>query len=146
MSKKNKKELKTGLSDHSGLRRNERFYPDLSAPMIFAFVEAVALFVVCAALDIFARTETNSDLINVICYAALPLYLGTAGVVCLVYAIRSAKTRRARLESARFETEIYDLFRTVIDLPYAISDSQGKVKIIKAHFRTCSASRVQSAA
>ncbi len=129
MSKKHKK-LMTRLSDHSGLRRNERFYPDLSAPMIFAFAEAVALFLVCAALDIFARTETNSEMINIMCYAALPLYLCTAGIVCLVYAIRSAKTRRARIESAKFETEIYDLFRTVIDLPYAISDSKGRVKII----------------
>ena len=130
MSKKQKSDLKKRLHEHSGLRRNERFYPDLSAPMIFAFVEAVVLFLVCAALDIFARTESNSEVITIALYAALPLYICTAGIVCLVYAIRSNKTRRARLESARFETEIYDMFRNVIDLPYAISDSKGRVKII----------------
>ncbi len=130
MSKKEKIQKNAGPSVHAGLRRNERFYPDLSAPMIFTFVEAVSLFVICALLNAFARTESNSEIITAACYAALPLYLCTAGIVCLVYTIRNRKTRRARLESARFETEIYDMFRTVIDLPYAISDSAGKVRII----------------
>ena len=130
MSKKQKKQKRIRQSDHAELRRNERFYPDLSTPMMFAFVEAIVLFAVCAILELFVKTESNSNIITFACYAALPLYLCTSGTVCLVYGIRNIKTRRARLESARFETEIYDMFRTVIDLPYAISDSQGKVKII----------------
>ncbi len=130
MSKKQKKELKTRLAEHSGLRRSERFYPDLSAPMIFACIEAIVLFALCTALDLFVRNETNSDIITAVCYLSLPLYLCTAGITCLVYAIRNKKTRRARLESARFETEIYDMFRNVIDLPYAICDSKGKAMIM----------------
>ena len=128
--KKNKKNLKTKLSEHSGLRRNERFYPDLSAPMIFAFIEAALLLTICAALNIYARTEDNLEIVTTITFLVLPIYLLTAGIVCLVYGIRSSITRRARIEAARFETEIYDMFRTVIDLPYAISDSHGQVKII----------------
>ena len=133
MSKKNKKNTKKTslkLSEHSGLRRNERFYPDLSAPMIFAFFEAVAIFLIFIVLDVFVRNEDNYELIKVLSYLALPIYIATSGIVCLVYAIRSSITRRARIESVRFETEIYDLFRTVIDLPYAISDSRGNVKLI----------------
>ena len=128
--KKQRKQKKSKLSESAEFRRNERFYPDLSAPMTFAFLEAVVLFLSCALLDLFFKTEQNSEIITYACYAALPIYLLTAGIVCLVYAVRSKKLRRARLESARFETEIYDMFRTVIDLPYAISDSMGKVKII----------------
>ena len=130
MSIKQRKQKRSRSLDAAELRRRERFYPDLSSPMIFAFTEAVSLFVICALLNIFVKTEKNTEIINMILFSALPLYLCTAGVVCLVYAIRSRRTRRARIESARFETEIYDMFRTVIDLPYAISDSSGKVMII----------------
>ena len=130
MSIKQRKQKRSRSLDAAELRRRERFYPDLSAPMIFAFAEAVSLFVICALLNIFVKTEKNTEIINMILFSALPLYLCTAGVVCLVYAIRSRRTHRARIESARFETEIYDMFRTVIDLPYAISDSSGKVMII----------------
>ena len=130
MSKQQKNKQESKLLENTEFRRRERFYPDLAAPMIFAFIEAVTLLISCALLDTFIRNEHNSAIVTIALYAALPLYLCTAGVVCLVYAVRSKRVRRARVESARFETEIYDMFRTVIDLPYAISDSTGKVMII----------------
>lgn len=129
MSKKKKKK-KIRLSDHAETRRNDRFYADLSAPMIFAVCEASILFLLCALLDILVRNEENTQAITLICHAALPIYLCSAGIVCLVYAVRNAKTKKARLDSRLFETEIYDMFRTVIDLPYAVSDSTGKVRIV----------------
>jgi len=42
-----KKKKKIRLSDHAETRRQERFYTDLSAPMIFAVIEAVILFILC---------------------------------------------------------------------------------------------------
>ena len=117
-------------SAHTELRRSERFFTDLTAPMIFAFADAMLLFALCIILDTFVRNDSNSHTITAICHAALAVYLLTAGTVVLVYSIKSAATRRARLEARRFETEIYDMFRNVIDVPYAISDSSGKVKIM----------------
>ncbi len=125
-----KKQKKIRPSDHAETRRHDRFYADLSAPLIFAVCEAAALFILCSLLDIFFRNEQNSQIVTAICHAALPIYLCSAGVVCLVYTIRSAKTKRARLEARLFETEIYDMFRSVIDLPYAVSDHAGKVRIV----------------
>ena len=125
-----KKKKRINLSDHAETRRHERFYADLSAPMIFAVCEAAILFLLCAFLDLFVRTEENTQLITAIYYAVLPIYLCSAGIVCLAYAVRNAKTKKARLDARLFESEIYDMFRTVIDLPYAVSDSTGKVRIV----------------
>ena len=47
------KKKKIRLSDHAETRRNDRFYADLSAPMIFAVCEAAVLFILCSLLDLF---------------------------------------------------------------------------------------------
>ena len=124
-----KKQKKTRLSDHAETRRQERYYADLSAPMIFAVCEAVALFALIL-IGRYVLADKNAQMIRGIQYAALPIYLCSAGVICLIYAIRNHKLKKARLEARRFETEIYDMFRDVIDLPYAITDSSGKAMII----------------
>ncbi len=126
----NKKENISKLKEFDEVKRSERFYADLQAPMIFAFVEAALLFLMCAILNIFVKTEENSKLIELICYLCLPVYLCSSGIVCLVYAVRNVKTRKARLESRRLESEIYDMFRSVIDLPYAIANSAGHVRVV----------------
>ncbi|MGM9644653.1 MAG: DHH family phosphoesterase [Eubacteriales bacterium] len=118
------------MNQYAEVKRSERFYPDLSAPMVFAFIEAVILFAICGYLELFAKADENAQAVTAICFLALPIYLLTAGIVCIVYAVRNAKTKRARIDARRLEGEIYDMFRTVIDLPYAVTDSQGKVKII----------------
>ena len=118
------------MNRYAEVRRSERFYADLSAPMVFAFVEAVILFAICGYLELFAKTDENAQVVTAICSLALPIYLLTAGIVCIVYAVRNSKTKRARIDARRLESEIYDMFRAVIDLPYAVTDSQGKVKII----------------
>ncbi len=111
-------------------RRIDRLYPDMSVPMLFALAEAVLLLLMCTILRTWIETDQNSAVIDSICYAALPLYLLSAGVMALVYLIKNIKTRRARIDDELFESEIYDMFRTVIDMPYAISDPMGKVKVV----------------
>ncbi len=111
-------------------RRFERLFPDMSTPMFFAVAEAVLLLLICSVLRAFVQTEDNKAVIDTICFFTLPLYILSAGVMSLVYSIKNKRSRRARMEEELFESEIYDMFRTVIDLPYAISDPSGKVKIV----------------
>jgi len=127
MSKKNKI---SGHAEFDEVKRSERFYADLQAPMTFAFVEAALLFLVCCILNMFVKTEANAPLIELISILSFPIYFVSSGIVCLVYTVRNVKTRKARLESRRLESEIYDMFRSVIDLPYAISNGAGQVKVV----------------
>ncbi len=125
-----KKDRFSKIKNHAETARSERFYADLSAPMLFAFAEAVALFLLCSALNFFFRTEQNAEIVDAICTASLPIYIFSSGTVCLVYAIRNSKTKKARFEARQLETEIYDMFRTMIDLPYAVTNQSGEVKIV----------------
>ncbi len=125
-----KKDKLSALREHSEIRRSERFYADLSTPMTFAFCEAVLMFLICNILNAFFRTEDNAKLIDLICFFALPVYFFSSGIVCLVYAVKNSKTKKARLDARRLESEIYDMFRSVIDLPYAVVNPGGEVKIL----------------
>ena len=125
-----KKDKISRLKEFDEVKRSERYYADLQAPMIFAFVEAALLFLMCTVLNLYFKTANNAKLIELICNLSLPVYLVSSGIVCLVYAVRNMKTRKARLESRRLESEIYDMFRSVIDLPYAIANSAGRVRVV----------------
>ena len=125
-----KKKKKIRLSDHAETRRQERFYTDLSAPMIFAVIEAVILFILCLLSESTPFFGQSAEVTKIIRYSTLPIYACSAGMICLIYALRNRKMKKARLEARLFESEIYDMFRSVIDLPYAISDASGKVRIV----------------
>ena len=111
-------------------RRDERFSTDVGAPMIFCTVEAIVIALLCIALDMFVKTPQNARVIYFITLAMLPFYVCSAGIICLIFTARLRKTKRAKYEAKQLETEIYDIFRYIIDLPYAVTDSAGKVKII----------------
>lgn len=111
-------------------RRAARFTTDLSLPMIFCVAEAVVLIALLTVIDLFMKTDGNRATIAAIFISVSLFYLFTAGAICLIYALRARKTKRAKYEAKQIETEIYDMFRYIIDLPYAIIDSEGKVKIM----------------
>ena len=125
-----KKDRISRLKSFDEVKRAERYYADLQAPMIFAFVEAILLLLMCSILNLYFKTEENAKLVELISYLSLPVYFISAGIVCLVYTVRNTRTRKARLESRILESEIYDMFRSVIDLPYAIANGQGRVRVV----------------
>jgi len=125
-----KKDKIAKIKEFDEVKRSERYYADLQAPMMFAFIEAALLFLMCTVLNLYVKTESNARLIELVCNLTLPIYLVSSGIVCLVYAVRNTKTRKARLESRRLESEIYDMFRSVIDLPYAIANGTGRVRVV----------------
>ena len=94
-----KKKKKIRRDEHSEVKRSERYYADLSKPMLFAFTEAFFLLAICAVLNVFFKTEENDKIISAVCSLALPIYILSAGVVCLIYVIRNSRTKKARLEA-----------------------------------------------
>lgn len=111
-------------------KRAERYRVDLSAPMIFCVIETLLLLALIILLNALASPALSSETVTLITSISFAFYLGTAGVICLFYALKHKRVRKAEAEAERLDTEIYDMFRHVIDLPYAISDSKGNVKII----------------
>ena len=111
-------------------RRAARFSVDLSFPMIFCVAEAIALLALLLPLDLFFDFEKNNTSFIAILVTFLCVYLATAGFVCIFYLVKSIKAKRARQEAIQLDTEIYDMFRYIIDLPYAIIDGGAKVKVM----------------
>ena len=108
-------------------RRRSRFHLDLSVPMIFCVVEAAILFAILATIG--AQLQNKQTLlVTIIIFSAF--YVLSAGFICLAFIVKDRRIKRARNEAFRLETEIYDMFRYIIDYPYAIVDGNGKVKLM----------------
>ena len=125
-----KKTKNSGYRNSNQAKRSDRFSVELGAPLVFCTAEAIVLWAFCIVINMFFKTEGNAQVISLIALLALPFYVLSAGVLCLIYVIRSRKVKKAKHDAKLLETEIYDIFRYIIDLPYAVIDSEGKVKII----------------
>ena len=68
-----KKDKITKLKEFDEVKRSERYYADLQAPMIFAFIEAALLLLMCSILNYCFKTEENAKLIEFVCNLSLPI-------------------------------------------------------------------------
>ncbi len=122
--------IKTSNKTVAQNRRISRYNVDLSFPMIFCVSEAVLLLGILAFLRIFFEEMSNNESFYMLALAFFIFYVISAGAICTFYLVKSLKARKANFEAAQIETEIYDMFRYVIDYPYAIIDREGKVKVM----------------
>ena len=82
------------------------------------------LFTVLAALDI--------PYLSYIGLGLVILYTLIAGVTFLAYALRYTNVRRAEETAEELNTDIYRMFRTTVDVPYAVVSEEGTVRVINA--------------
>ncbi len=111
-------------------RRISRYSVDLGFPMIFCVSEAVLLLGILAFLKIFFNEMGSGETFHILSIIFFIFYVISAGAICTFYLVKALRARKARHEAAQIETEIYDMFRYVIDYPYAITDREGKVKVM----------------
>lgn len=100
---------------------------DARLPFALTFaIGAVALLF----LAVFAYlTDPEGDLVL---YASvlLAIDLAVSGVLLCAYLFRVHRLHEIQAVADDMSTDIYDVFKYVIDLPYAVSDSRGNVKVI----------------
>lgn len=95
--------------------------------MIFCVAEAAVLFAVLALVGFHLQNKQTLSTMIIVFSA---FYLLSAGFICLSFVVKDKRIKKARNEAHKLETEIYDMFRYVIDFPYAIVDGDGKVKLM----------------
>lgn len=61
---------------------------------------------------------------------AISIFVATCTILFIIYLIRYLRLREAVMASEKANTKIYDMFRYVIDVPYAVIDHDGIVRII----------------
>ncbi len=111
-------------------KRSSRYQFDLSGYMLFCVIEAMVLLVLLTAFFAFSNGAEDRSTIILVALSVPVFYIVSAGTVCLFSFFRARMIKKAALDSMQVETEIYDMFRYVIDLPYALIDTEGKVKIM----------------
>jgi c-di-AMP phosphodiesterase-like protein len=100
---------------------------DLRIPFAVAVAEALLLM---GLLAILIRLETPS--LPLVTLGVLIFYLVTAGAVLLACALRYAEWKRAEREAEELNTDIYRMFRSVTDIPYAVVNADGTVRVINS--------------
>ncbi len=81
--------------------------------------------------------------LNILCYLDNPgsalsrdgiifllIYVGVCGFVYAAYALQARRVQQLRRVEQSMDTEVYDIFKYIIDIPYAIVDAKGNVKVV----------------
>ncbi len=63
-------------------------------------------------------------------------YAVTVGAIFLSYALRYAGIQRAEEAAEQLNTDIYRMFRTEVDIPYAVVNGDGMVRVINTAMQT----------
>ena len=98
---------------------------DLRTPFSVAVAEGLLLLGLVALM-----AYLNLPYLPYLAIGAAILYLVTAGITLLAYVRRVAKLRRATEAAEQLNTDIYRMVRTVVDIPYAVVNADGSVRII----------------
>ena len=106
-------------------QKNNSARPDSRIPFAICTAEGLLFLVLFTLLSVFR--PKSSWIYGIVLSAA---YLITAGITFLVYTLRFAVSSKAESTAEHLNTDIYRMFRAVIDIPYAVLTSDGDVKVI----------------
>ena len=111
-------------------KRIDRINFDIRAPFIFAVCEACIMLILCGVISYVARIRAESFPIVIVFSVILGFYILTAGAVCIFYSIKYHIIKNHEKLAREHNTDVYDMFRFVVDYPYAISDANGRIKVL----------------
>ena len=98
---------------------------DLRAPLAFAVAEGLLLLGIVALLS-----YRKVAFLPYVALGALILYLVSAGATLLAFILRYAGIKKAEEAAEQLNTDIYRMFRTAVDIPYAVINAGGSVRVI----------------
>ena len=98
---------------------------DLRIPFAITVAEGLLLLALVAL-----TAYLKLDRLPLIALAVLVFYLVTAGAVLLAFILRYAAMKRALEAAERLSGDVYRMFRTEVDIPYAVVNGDGMVRVI----------------
>lgn len=109
--------------------KKEAQYIDLRVPFSICAAVGLILLVACA---IIGRINHPALSVTTFCIGAASVFVLTCLISFSIYLFRHKRHREAVLAADHINTDVYDMFRYVIDVPYAIVGKDGVVKIINS--------------
>lgn len=107
-------------------KKKSAFRTDLRPPLIAAAIIGLVLLLIYTAVSLFVLPE-ELPLYGV---ALCGVYLISVGCILLPYLARYRRITLANDAAEMMTTEVSDMFRYVVDIPYAIVSADGTVKIV----------------
>ncbi len=100
---------------------------DLRVPFAVCAAEAFLLLAIFTLLSFLGVPR-----LGIIGLSLLLFYLLTAGILLLTFSLRYARQKQAEAAAEQMGSDIYRLFRTAVDLPYAVLNGDGQVRVINS--------------
>ena len=110
-------------------KKRNLYRSDLRTPLLLCAIIGVVLLL---GFLIVAYTVPRVERIRTYGFLLLAVYVLSVGMILPVHLKRYLRVCRADAEAERMTTEISDMFRYIADIPYAIVDESGTVKIVSA--------------
>ena len=98
---------------------------DLRTPFAISVAEGLLLL---GLLTLLSHLQVSH--LTYIALGGLCLYLISSGLAFLAYVMHYAKLRQATETAEQLNTDIYRMFRTVVDIPYAVINAEGSLRVI----------------
>ena len=124
--------MKPNASNHKNGHysgKKDALYMDLRMPFAVCALVGIVLLCACALIG---YLNIPSLPLGWFALGALCIFAVTCTVLFLVYLFRFLRLREALTQAEHVQTDVYDMFRYVIDVPYAIIGRDGVVKIINS--------------
>ena len=112
-------------------KKKSVFRTDLRPALITCVIVGVALLGLLSGIAFLSRTPLIPEA-HLVYYALglLGVYIITSGIILIAYLVRYSRICAANEAAEMMTTEISDMFRYVVDIPYAIIGEDGMVKIV----------------
>ena len=104
---------------------------DLRTPFAITVAEGLLLLGLVALM-----AHLNLPRLPLIVFAILAFYFVTAGSVLLAFVLRYAAMKRAEEAAEQLSGDVYQMFRTEVNIPYAVVNGDGMVRVINASMQS----------
>lgn len=106
-------------------RRRALYQVDMRVPAVICAVFASLIIIAYALVG-----DLVPDNRLTLGFILAAIYVVTAGGILASWIIRYRRAQNADRTASELNTGIYDMFRYVIDIPYAVTDADGNIKVI----------------
>jgi c-di-AMP phosphodiesterase-like protein len=109
---------------------------DLRVPFAVCAAEGLLLLILYTLL-----VHLNTSRLFLIGTVFIVLYAVSVGAIFLVYALRLSRINQDVQTAEKLNTDIYRMFRSVIDIPYAVVNTDGNIRVINTAMQNILGSR-----
>ena len=117
---------KTPSNRKQGVSRRTTWV-DLRLPLILCAAEGLLLLVLLTLLAFFRVSHLGAVSLGVLIFYAV-----TAGIVLVAYVIHFTRVKRAQEIAEQLGNDIYRMMRTAVDIPYAVVNGDGMIRVINS--------------